>query len=52
QYWDLFFWTLFNHPRQFATAITLTIYGYHFQKISAQTLKRPLSLPQAEMAGD
>ncbi len=33
QYWRLFFWTLFRRPRQFALAITLAIYGFHFRKI-------------------
>ena len=31
-YWKLFFWTLFNKPRLFHHAITLSIYGYHFRK--------------------
>lgn len=51
-YWDLFFWALLRHPRQFPMAITLTIYGYHFRKVSARTLSRPIYLPDAEMAGD
>ena len=33
QYWGLVFWTLFKRPRLFPTAITLTIYGYHFRKV-------------------
>ncbi|MDP4093458.1 MAG: B12-binding domain-containing radical SAM protein [Bacillota bacterium] len=32
-YWKLFFWSLFRKPRLFPTAITLTIYGFHFRKI-------------------
>jgi radical SAM superfamily enzyme YgiQ (UPF0313 family) len=34
QYWNLFFWTLFNYPKKFPTAITLSIYGYHFRTVS------------------
>lgn len=33
QYWRLFFWSLFTHPRMFPLAITFTIYGYHYRKI-------------------
>lgn len=32
-YWRLFFWSLFRMPRQFPTAITLAIYGYHFRRV-------------------
>lgn len=31
-YWKLFFWSLFRHPQLFPSAITFTIYGYHFRK--------------------
>jgi radical SAM superfamily enzyme YgiQ (UPF0313 family) len=41
-YWDLFFWTLIRYPKKFAMAITMTIYGYHFQKVSAKALQRSL----------
>jgi len=34
QYWRLFFWTLFNKPGLLALAITYSIYGYHFRKVS------------------
>jgi hypothetical protein len=34
QYWNLFFWTLFHFPSKFPQAITFTIYGYHFRKVS------------------
>ncbi len=34
QYWSLFFWTLSNFPNKFPMAITLTVYGYHFRKVS------------------
>lgn len=50
-YWNLFFWSLFRHPRHFPLAITLTIYGYHFQKVGAQTLKKSAYRTQPEMAG-
>lgn len=32
-YWDLLFWTLRERPAQFSTAVTMAIYGYHFNKI-------------------
>jgi radical SAM superfamily enzyme YgiQ (UPF0313 family) len=32
-YWNLLFWTLKTRPSMFATAVTMTIYGYHFNKI-------------------
>jgi len=35
QYWRLFFWTLFRHPRLFPVAITLAIYGFHFRQVAA-----------------
>jgi radical SAM superfamily enzyme YgiQ (UPF0313 family) len=35
-YWKLFFWSLFRRPRQFSTAITLAIYGFHFRRIFEQ----------------
>ncbi|MDF1521012.1 MAG: B12-binding domain-containing radical SAM protein [Brevefilum sp.] len=33
-YWKLFFWTLFKHPKKFPLAITFSIYGYHFRKVN------------------
>lgn len=36
QYWNLFFWTLFNKPSLFPLAIEFSIYGYHFRKINEQ----------------
>lgn len=33
QYWRLFFWTLFNHPRLFPLAITLAVMGFHFRQV-------------------
>jgi radical SAM superfamily enzyme YgiQ (UPF0313 family) len=32
-YWRLFFWSLFNRPRLFASAITLAIFGLQYRKI-------------------
>jgi radical SAM superfamily enzyme YgiQ (UPF0313 family) len=32
-YWNLLFWTLKERPTLFATAVTMAIYGYHFNKI-------------------
>jgi radical SAM superfamily enzyme YgiQ (UPF0313 family) len=34
EYWKLFFWSIFKQPKKFALAITFSIYGYHFRKIS------------------
>ncbi len=34
QYWRLFFWTLFRHPRLFPLAITFTIMGFHFRQVA------------------
>jgi radical SAM superfamily enzyme YgiQ (UPF0313 family) len=39
QYWNLFFWTLFRFPSRMPMAITLTIYGYHFNKIVENQLQ-------------
>lgn len=36
-YWKLFFWSLFKRPRLFSLAILLSIYGFHFRKVSAGT---------------
>ncbi len=33
QYWYLILWTLIHRPRLLPTAITLSIYGYHYRKI-------------------
>ena len=38
-YWRLFFWTILKHPKLFPLAITLSIYGFHFQKILKLNLK-------------
>ncbi|NMC53795.1 MAG: B12-binding domain-containing radical SAM protein [Chloroflexi bacterium] len=34
EYWRLFFWTLFHCPQKFPLAITFSIYGYHFRRVS------------------
>jgi hypothetical protein len=34
-FWGLFFWALALRPRQFSTAITLAIYGFHFRRVYA-----------------
>lgn len=34
QYWGLVFWTLFNKPKLFPLAITFSVYGYHYRKVS------------------
>ncbi len=33
QYWKLFVWSLFKHPRLFPDAITFAIYGFHFRSV-------------------
>jgi radical SAM superfamily enzyme YgiQ (UPF0313 family) len=32
-YWRLVLWSLVRKPRQFSTAITLSIYGFHFRRV-------------------
>ena len=32
-YWNLFFWSLFRHPKLLPMAIGYTIYGFHFRKV-------------------
>jgi radical SAM superfamily enzyme YgiQ (UPF0313 family) len=36
EYWKLFFWALFTHFDKFPLAITMTVYAYHFRKMSLQ----------------
>jgi radical SAM superfamily enzyme YgiQ (UPF0313 family) len=38
-YWKLFFKSLFKYPKKFPVAISLAIYGFHFQKIVEQYVK-------------
>jgi len=33
-YWQLFFWSLFNRPKVFPLAVTYSIYGYHYRRVS------------------
>jgi radical SAM superfamily enzyme YgiQ (UPF0313 family) len=33
EYWKLLTWTLFRKPKLFAMAVTMAIYGFHFQRI-------------------
>ncbi|NMB56302.1 MAG: B12-binding domain-containing radical SAM protein [Leptolinea sp.] len=33
-YWNLIFWTLIHEPKQLPLAITFTVYGYHFKRVS------------------
>jgi hypothetical protein len=37
-FWNLFFWTLFNRPRLFPLAITMSVYGFHFRMVSERHL--------------
>ena len=32
-YWKLVLWSLLRKPRQFPTAVTLSIYGFHFRRV-------------------
>ncbi len=34
EYWKLFFWSLFRYPKKFPLAITFSIMGFHFRKVS------------------
>jgi len=38
-YWDLLFWTLRNDIKKIPVAVTLTIYGYHFRKITNRNIR-------------
>jgi hypothetical protein len=39
QFWKLFFNVLLHNPSQFPMAITLSIYGYHFDKMTKRIQK-------------
>jgi len=41
QYWKLFFWSLFRHPRLMPLAIGLAICGFHFRKVSCENIGYP-----------
>ncbi len=48
-YWRLFFWALIHKPALFPLAITYTIYGYHFRKLTlavADQLNTEFSSPE------
>ena len=32
-YWKLFFWTIFNRPKLFPLAITMSVFGHHFRRV-------------------
>jgi len=53
EYWKLFFWAIFTHPKHFAMAITLSIYGYHFRKVSQlhilQASPQPAAQPKPQL---
>lgn len=38
EFWDLFWWVLRTDARKFPLAITFSIYGYHFRKITEEHL--------------
>jgi len=35
-YWKLLAWTYFHHPKLIPLAVTLAVYGHHFQLVSEQ----------------
>lgn len=43
-YWGLFFWSLLHKPATFPLAITMSIYGYHFRKISEKVSSAPVGV--------
>jgi len=45
EFWRFFFWALFKEPAKLPLAVTLSIYGYHFRKISAQNFRVPIEAP-------
>jgi hypothetical protein len=48
-YWGLLFWTFFRRPSHFALAVTFSVYGYHFRKVSqALTLKIPAEMGRSD----
>jgi len=42
-YWKVFFWTLLQKPRLLPVTITLTIYGFHFRRVTEQICVAPSS---------
>jgi radical SAM superfamily enzyme YgiQ (UPF0313 family) len=44
-YWGLLLWTLFHRPSRLPMAVTFSVYGYHFRKVSqGLTLKIPAEM--------
>jgi len=41
-YWKLIISTLLKRPRVFPLSISLTVYGYHFQKVMEKYIKTPI----------
>ena len=41
-YWRLIISTLLKRPRSFPLSISLTVYGYHFQKVMEKYIKTPI----------
>jgi len=44
-YWKLFLSTLLKQPRKFPLAISLSVYGYHFRKVTERYISLPLENP-------
>lgn len=38
RFWNLLFWSLLHRPRLLPLAVTMAIYGYHFQTITERTI--------------
>jgi len=39
EYWKLFIWSLFKHPKLFPLAMTLSVYGLHYRKSFRKSYK-------------
>ena len=44
-YWKLFLSTLLEQPRKFPLAISLSVYGYHFRKVTEKYISLPAEDP-------
>jgi hypothetical protein len=33
EYWKMFFWTIFKHPKLFMDSMTYIVYGYHYRTV-------------------
>jgi radical SAM superfamily enzyme YgiQ (UPF0313 family) len=42
-YWRLFTTTLLKHPRVFPTFVSLSVYGFHFRKVTEKFVRTPIS---------